>query len=272
VPSERVMSHKEANDPRTERPAPGTRLRPPARFTAGSIVPVLLAVLAAAFAYEALQDHSSMTSIVVASSILPVGAPVDSRDTRTVRVHSSDTALAQGLLTPSQLDDGWVAAVAVHAGEPVTLSEVEKSSAVPALGEMSIAVPLQQAAGGRISPGDLVDVIASNGSEGAYYVAQGLRVLGVAPASASTGVLAGGTGSYFIVVAVDKLTALRIAAALGAQGGGAAGDNVEIVRSSGESPTTQVRYGMSVPQPTQSSASSAPPLGRPQAGPGRRWS
>jgi hypothetical protein len=185
-------------------------------------------------------------------------------------VHSSDTSVAQGLLTPSQLDSGWVAAVEVRAGEPVTLSEVKKSSAVPALGEMSIAVPLQQAAGGRISAGDLVDVIASNGSGGAYYVAQSLRVLGVAPISAGTGVLAGGTGSYFVVVAVDKLTALRIAAALGAQEGGPASNDLEIVRSSGEAPTSQVFYGMSGPQVTESTASSAIPPDAAPAGGGRK--
>jgi hypothetical protein len=269
VRSERVMAQQEASDQRSEPPARGTRLRPPGRLTAGSVVPVLLAVLAAGFAYEALQDRSSMTSIIVASSTVPVGAPVDSQDTRAVRVHSSDTALAQGLLTPSQLDGGWVAAVAVRAGEPVTLSELEKKSAVPTLGEMSIAVPLQQAAGGRISAGDLVDIIASNGSGGAYYVAQSLRVLGVAPTSANTGVLAGGTGSYFIVVAVDKLTALRIAAALGAQGGGGAGNDLEIIRSSGEAPTTQVRYPMSVPQTAQSTAAPAT-VGARQTGTGGR--
>ncbi len=221
--------------------------RSPSRLTAGSVVPVLLAVLAAGFAYAALQDRSSMTSIVVSSSMVPAGAAVNSHDTRTVRVHSSDTALAQGLLTPSQLGDGLVATVAVQPGEPVTLSEVEKPSLVPALGEMSIAVPLQQAAGGRIGAGDLVDVIGANGTGGAYYVAQGLRVLGVAPASSSSGVLGGGAGGYFVVVAVDKQTALRIAGALGSDGSGGTGNDIEIIRSTGEAPTANARYEMPAP-------------------------
>jgi Flp pilus assembly protein CpaB len=221
---------------------------------------VVLAVLAAGFVYETLQDRSAMTSIVVANSMVPAGAPIDSHDTRAVRVHSSDTVLAQGLLTPSQLGDGWVATVALRSGEPVTLSEVEKPSLVPALGQMSIAVPVPQAAGGRISAGDLVDVIASNGAGGAYYVAQGLRVLGVAPSSNTSGVLGGGTGTYFVVVAVDKQVALRIAATVEAQAGGPGGENIDIVRSTGERPSTQLRYGSpSAPtnqSPTQSSASS----------------
>jgi Flp pilus assembly protein RcpC/CpaB len=104
---------------------------------------------------------------------------------------------------------------------------------------MSVAVPMQQAAGGRISPGDLVDVIAAQGPNGAYYVAQSLRVLAVAPTSASSGVLSGGTTDYFVVVAVGKQTALRIAAALGGQGSGGAGNDIEIVRSTGETEVSQ---------------------------------
>jgi hypothetical protein len=250
VRSEQATLPNDASDHAGGTASEVSRSRSPSRLTAGSVVPVLLAVLAAGFAYAALQDRSSMTSIVVSSSMVPAGTAVNSHDTRTVRVHSSDTALAQGLLTPSQLGDGLVATVAVQPGEPVTLSEVEKASLVPALGEMSIAVPLQQAAGGRIGAGDLVDVIAADGTGGAYYVAQGLRVLGVAPASSSSGVLGGGAGSYFVVVAVDKQTALRIAGALGSGGGGGTGNDIEIVRSTGEVPTPNARYEM--PAPTHS--------------------
>ena len=219
MPSERATLPKEVGDERPHAPDERPRGRPPSRLTAGSVVPVLLALLAAAFAYGALQDRSSMTSIVVANSLVPAGASVNRQDTHAVRVHSSDASLVQGLLTPAELGHGWVASVALRPGEPLTLSEVERPSLVPALGEMSIAVPLAQAAGGKIAAGDLVDVIASTGTEGAYYVAQSLRVLSVASASTTNGVLSGG-GSYFVVVAVDKQTALRIAAALGAEGEG----------------------------------------------------
>ena len=112
----------------------------------------------------------------------------------------------------------------------------------PPLGEMSISVPMQQAAGGTITVGDLVDVIASTGPSGAYYVAQGLRVLGVAPITSASGVLEGSTGSYFVVVAVSKQTALRIATALAAQGGSGAAD-IEIVRSTGEAQVSPIEYG-----------------------------
>ncbi len=212
------------------------------RLTTGSVVPVVLAVLAGGFAYAALQDRSAMTEIVVASSLVPAGTPVDSRNTRLVMVHTSDTALTHGLLAPAELEGRWIATVPVRAGEPVTLSELERPSSGPPLGEMSISVPIQQAAGGTINVGDLVDVIASTGPAGAYYVAQGLRVLSMAPTASTGSVLDGGAGSYFVVVAVGKQTALRIATALGAQGSGGAGEDIQIVRSTGETATPPLGF------------------------------
>jgi len=249
-----VTLPKEAGDERAQTLVGRSRAHSRSRLTAGSVVPVLLALLAGVCAYEALQDRESMTAIVVATSPVPAGAPVNNGDTRAVQVHSSDISVARGLLTPAQLGGGWVAALALRPGEPVTLSEVERPSLLPALGEMSIAVPLAQAAGGRITTGDLVDVIASNANGGAYYVAQGLRVLGVAPTAGANGVLSGGSTGYFVVVAVGKQTALRIAAALGAQGG-AAGNGIEIVRSTGETTTARLSYGVT---PTSTRSSSAP--------------
>jgi Flp pilus assembly protein CpaB len=220
------------------------KLRRSRRWTTGSIVPVVLAVLAAGFGYAALQDRSAMTAIVVASTFVPAGSAVNAGNTRTVTVHASDMALVHGVISPSSLAGGWVAAVALGTGQPITDSEVMRPSRVPALGEMSIAVPLQQAVAGKIVAGDLVDVIAPNGDGGARYVAQGLRVIAVAPTSAA-GVLGGLSTSYYVLVAVGKQTALRLAAALGVQGAGGTGGQLEIVRSTGERETAQVGYDAS---------------------------
>ncbi|MGH9104610.1 MAG: hypothetical protein ACRDZX_01995 [Acidimicrobiales bacterium] len=224
--------------------AGGAVPRRPRRLTTASVVPIVLAVLAAGFAYEALQDRSAMTSIVVASSFIPAGSPVVGADTRLVSVHASDRALARGLLAPSRLAGAWVASVALRAGEPITASEVTRPQSGPRLGEMSVAVPVAQADGGAIRSGDRVDVLASSG-EGAYYVAQGLRVVAVAPTSAASGVLGGGEANYFVVVAVGKSQALRLTAALGAQGSGAGNDQLQVVRSTGERATRQVSYSTS---------------------------
>lgn len=218
---------------------PGRRRRKPRRVTAGAAVPVALGILAAGFAYESLQGKSAMTVVVVARRALDAGQPVDSADTRLVSVHSTDRALLHDLARPSELNGGWVASVPVPAGEPLTASELSRPTAGPPLGEMSIAVPVQQAVGGRLAPGDLVDVITSNGQGGAYYVAQGLRVVAVAPASPS-GALLGTSTSYYVVVAVGKEAALKVAAAVGAQGSG--GNGLELVRSSGEHSTSYTSF------------------------------
>jgi Flp pilus assembly protein CpaB len=208
-------------------------------LTAGAVVPVVLGLLAAAFAYEALQGRSAMTEVVVARIALPAGAPVSTRDTRVVRIHAADRDVLRDLVVPAALSKGWVAAVPVPAGEPLTDSELKSPARGPVLGQMSIAVPVQQAVGGALSPGDVVDVIAGS-SAGAYYVAQGLRVVAVAPTSPGGGSLLGANAGYYVVVAVSKQAALRIAAALSAQGPGSGG--LELVRSNGEAATRRPFY------------------------------
>jgi Flp pilus assembly protein CpaB len=206
---------------------------------AGAVVPVVLGLLAAAFAYEAVQGRSAMTEVVVARIALPAGAPVGAGDTRVVRVHAADREVLRDLLVPAALSKGWVAAVPVPAGEPLTDSELKSPAKGPVLGQMSIAVPAQQAVGGALAPGDVVDVIASNAG-GAYYVAQGLRVVAVAPTSPAGGSLLGANSGYYVVVAVGKQAALRIAAALSAQGPG--GGGLQLVRSDGEAPARRTFY------------------------------
>ena len=230
--------------------ATGSGARPrshrPRRLSSGSIAPIVFAVLAAGFGYEALQDRSAMTTIVVASAAIPAGMLLDAADTRLVRVHAMDAAMMPGLLIPSKVAQGWVAAIRVQAGEPLTLSELQKPFTGAPLGQMSIAVPVQQAAGGAITPGDRVDVIASD-EGGAYYVAQDLRVIVVAPTSVGSGPLGGALTNYFVVVAVDKRVALQVATAVGAQGGAGAGSEVEIVRSTGETISAQGSYTVRPP-------------------------
>ncbi len=217
-------------------------------------MPVVLAVLAGGFGYGALQDRSALTTIVVASAVVPAGARLDAGDTRLVKVHEADMALVHGVLAPRALAGGWVAAVALATGQPITDSEVTRPSRAPALGEMSIAVPVQQAVGGRIGDGDLVDVIVSTANGGAQYVAQGLRVLAVAPTSAAGGVLGGLSTNYYVIVAVGKQTALHLAAALGAQGTAGPGAQVEIVRSTGERDTARLGYATAASGPTAPTA------------------
>lgn len=218
------------------------RRRRPRRVTAGAAVPAALGVLAAGFAYEALQSRAATTEIVVARSAVSEGVTVDASNTRLVKIRSADRSLLKDLVPPSDLEAGWVAAVPIRPGEPVTASELARRASGPQLGEMSIAVPVDEAVGGRLAAGDRVDVIVSGTGGSARYVAQDLRVLAVAPTSVGGALLEAST-SYYVVVAVGKKTALRLAAALGSQaaGGGAAG-GLELVLSNGEAVTARTSY------------------------------
>lgn len=203
------------------------------RWTVGHVAPVVLAVLAALFVLAALRDRGAMVLVPVASAPIPAGAAVNGSDTRLVRVHRSDAAVVSGLLPGGDLGAGWVAESRIDAGEPIARGAVTHGAAGTAgLGSMSIPVPIDRADGGAIVAGDRVDVIVASGS-GASYVAEGLTVIGVSPTTTS-GVLAGTTGDFYITVAVDRPTALRLAAALGTSGSTGATGGLDVVRSTGE--------------------------------------
>lgn len=207
------------------------------RITAGHLVPVLLGLAAAVLIAIGLGERGSTTTIPVAAHPIAVGATVNAGDTRIVTVHSSDTGVLSGILPVSNIGAGWVATVPIVAGDPITRSEVARAaSGTQGLGAMSIPVSVADADGGAIVAGDVVDVISMNTGGGPQYVAQRLRVLSVAPSSSSSGVLTTGNGDYYVVVAVDRPTALQVASALAA---GSAGNSsgVLVVRTTGEPPT-----------------------------------
>lgn len=205
------------------------------RWTAGHVVPVVLAVLAAVFVLVGLRDRAATVLVPVASETIPAGALVTSTNTHLVTVHRSESALIAGLMPSADVGTGWVTTARVPAGEPIALGDVSHSSGVATgVGSMSIPVPLNQADGGAIQVGDQVDVISvSSGT--ATYEAQGLNVLAVSTGQAS-GLLSGANNNYWITVAVDRVTALRLAAALGTSSSSGGGTALEVVRSSGEPP------------------------------------
>jgi Flp pilus assembly protein CpaB len=211
------------------------------RVTVGHVAPVVLAVFAGVFVLGALRDRSATALVAVANGPISAGAAVDGSDTRLVRVHAHDSGLRAGLLPAADLGRGWVAAVRIGAGDAITRSEVVHAGpGGGGLGSMSIPVAVSHAAGGSIVAGDRVDVIAENGagsqgSAGAQYVGQGLQVLAVS-SSKTPRLLATTNGDYYVVVAVDRATALRLTAALASSSGVGGGGNIEVVRTTGEPP------------------------------------
>ena len=98
---------------------------------------------------------------------------------------------------------GLVATTAINAGQPIVGSETATGPAAgTGLGEISIPVPMAQAAGGALAVGDKVDVISASAS-GATYVAEGLSVVATAPSSAG-GVLSTSTGGSWVAVAASR--------------------------------------------------------------------
>ena len=214
--------------------------RPTQRWTPGHVLPFVLAIFAVVFVLAALRDRSAQTSVMVASRQIPAGATINAGDTRTIKMRTGDADALSGLLGPAQVAGGLVAATAIGRGEPIIRTETLSGPASAAgLGSMSLHIPVDQADGGALAVGDQVDVIAGTPT-GATYIAQRLTVLATST-PATTGVLAGTNNDYWITVAVDQPTALRLAAALAASST-SSGNTLEVIRSTGETPTTQQTY------------------------------
>jgi Flp pilus assembly protein CpaB len=175
-----------------------------------------------------------------------------------VTMHADDSGARAGLLTLADLhsSQNLVAAVLIHSGDPITRSEIVRSAGPTGLASMSLPVPVAHANGGSIVVGDRVDVIG-HGTGVAEYVARGLQVLAVAPASSSSGLGASTSNStFYIVVAVDSDTALRLSQALGNSNTGGA---VDVIRTTGVPNDQQPTPTILSPLATSAGSTSHPP-------------
>lgn len=128
------------------------------------------------------------------------------------------------LITEDELADldGWVLSRPIGDGGLIDRPALVPPGSSSGRRSMSLAVPVEHAAGGSLVPGDLVDVISVVDGAGAY-VASGLEVLFVSESS-SGGI--GTVSSHHVVVSVDAEEALALAEALDS-------GSVEIVRATG---------------------------------------
>ena len=198
------------------------------RVTLAHVAPVLLGMTAVVLVLAGLRDSASTVSIAVADHAIAIGQSVTSADVRWVVVHRGDGQVVGGLIEPARLGGDWVADVPIPQGAPIAAAELSLAADASGLGAMSIEISPARADGGALHAGDRVDVI-SVASGQAVYVATGLLVLAVG--SGTSGVL-GGTqdGSYFVTVAIDSATALRVAGAQGVSAVGT-GSQVELVKA-----------------------------------------
>lgn len=194
----------------------------PRRLAKGHWVALTLGLLAFLVNVAVLRDRSETVRVAVADEQIGVASEVTDDMVRYVEV-PADEAAALGLADADDIAAGVYTTDELQEGMPLPLAETVDEVPTEGLRSMSIPVPRAHAAGGLIAPGDRVDVIMVGGTE-AEWAATGVEVLAVGEESA--GGIGDDAGEYHVVVAVDEVQALRIAAALGT-------DQVEVIRSTG---------------------------------------
>ncbi len=205
------------------------RPRRPRRLSAGTLVPAVLAVLAGGSVYAALSQRGATIRVAVAATTLPAGTVLSPSDVRAVEVSAAAGVLTRAVFSPADVPYGWVTAVGVGAGDPLTPDVIAVPVRGAGAGQMSIPLPEAQAAGGTLVAGDEVDMILASPRR-SRYVATGLRVVGTSGSSPGAGLLSGSGPGYDVVVQVSRASALEVATAL-ATASGTSADQVELVRS-----------------------------------------
>jgi Flp pilus assembly protein CpaB len=183
-------------------------------------VAVLLAFI---FNFLALQDRGETALVAVAETDLPAGARLTPSDIRFVPV-AADFAGLEGLVGESDWAamEGWVLTRSLEQGSVVDRLSLGEPTAGDGLRSMSIPVPVENAAGGLLVAGDVVDVVSVTDGA-ARFVASGVSVVSVAPRE--TGGI-GGSAGYHLVVSVTAEEALAVAEAIDA-------GSVEVIRATG---------------------------------------
>ena len=234
-----------------EQSKPAHRTRPSltGRLSMGHVIMVTAGLLAVLANFALLRARDETSLVAVAVTDLTRGTKVSADAFRMAEVLVDPDVLST--LVPAEyllnLEDRIVAR-AVSQGELVSVSDFVEAAAPSEQRAMSIPVDRVHAAGGMIGDYDVVDVIGV--ADGvAEYIVLAAPVLDVAPSS-GTGL--GSSGQYYVTIAVDSLTALRIASALD-------GGSIEIIRSTGAGEPTQMVF----PQPGVSESASS---GEPDAG------
>ena len=196
------------------------------RLSLGHVAMIAAGLLAFVLVMAVLRDRTETASVATAAQEILPGATVTSDMVTYIHV-PADSELVGTVADAETIAAGSLTAGhRIGPGEPLTLSALTPASAPSGLRAMSIPIDRDQAVGGDIGAGDRVDVIAV-GDTGATYVATDLEVLATQSASSRVGALgSAGSGSYYVVVAVDDQTALGLALAVDVGG-------VSILRSTG---------------------------------------
>jgi Flp pilus assembly protein CpaB len=178
---------------------------------------LLLAAVTGLSAHRAAPARSG-DPIVVAARDLAAGARLGAGDVR-LKPWPNDLRPA-GALTRTGDAVGHRVAGPIRAGEALTPARLIGAGLTRGLSHDLRAVPVQVNGAGLIQAGDSIDLLVGDppdatgaGPPAAYVLAEAARVLAVTPGPTTDP--DGGPAPLDIVVAVDRATSLKIAAAAG---------------------------------------------------------
>lgn len=193
-------------------PDPGSGGRPwTSRLSAGHGLMLLAGLVAAVANFAYLRSQSDQLEVLVAAGDLRPGQVITAEQVERRTVQASGR-LADALVRPGELDGREVVAAApLPAGTALRDADLQPVAAGGGNRRMSIPVEPARAAGGRIAPGDRVDVIHVVDGRAGYVVA-GAPVLAVERVGGAAGLA--GTGSLSLTVAVGAEAALCLARAI----------------------------------------------------------
>jgi Flp pilus assembly protein CpaB len=172
-----------------------------------------------------LRSNSETVEIIVARHALQAGAVLTERTVAVVEIGDGG-AVVGGLITTDAASAIYGATLArpLAAGEPIRRSDLRPDGTRSGLREYSLELDAARAAGGRIGPTDIVDVIATVDGR-SFYVAATVEVVSVTTEDSTPGV----GDDLIIVLGVDDRTALDIASVESV-------GSIALVRSTGADP------------------------------------
>lgn len=180
------------------------------RLSAGHIIMIVAGLLAALVNFNLLQSRDATFPVAVARSDFIPGQPVTAADFRAEEIKATENVLSTLFLYENISSiEGMISIRPIRAGQLVGPADFQEPAAPLQQRAMSIPIETDLAVGGAITESDLIDIIHVD-KQVARYVAVSIPVLAVAGDEASFG----GTIDFYVVVAVDAETSLKIASAL----------------------------------------------------------
>ena len=196
------------------------------RLSLGHLFMIAAALLAFVLVVSLLQDRTETARILVADTDLVPGTVLTPSVVSEVEIPANSPLVGRVATLDSIAGGSVTAAQRIGAGDPITITALSPGANPSALRAMSLPIDRVDAVGGDLAPGDRVDVIGVD-ANGAAYVAVDLEVLDTQASESRNGALGtAALSTYYVTVAVDDQTALRLALALEA-------DEVTVLRSTG---------------------------------------